>query len=73
MRFRDTQNMTAPSNTTLYLARHGQSESNDQGLVTGQLDAANAPVQLERQHQRAKAGGARGAAKSVLQIGRAHV
>jgi broad specificity phosphatase PhoE len=24
--------------TTLYLARHGQSESNNQGLVTGQLD-----------------------------------
>ena len=29
--------------TTLYLARHGQSESNNQGLVTGQLDVGLSP------------------------------
>ena len=30
--------MTRTHTTTLYLARHGQSEWNNQGLVTGQLD-----------------------------------
>ena len=30
--------MTTTHTTTLYLARHGQSEWNNQGLVTGQLD-----------------------------------
>ena len=30
--------MTTTNTTTLYLARHGQSEWNNQGLVTGQLD-----------------------------------
>lgn len=32
-----------PTTTTLYIARHGQSESNNQALITGQLDVGLSP------------------------------
>jgi broad specificity phosphatase PhoE len=35
--------MSVANPTTLYLARHGQSESNNQGLVTGQIDIGLSP------------------------------
>ncbi len=35
--------LAASSVTTLYLARHGQSESNHQSLITGQLDVGLSP------------------------------
>ena len=34
---------TAHQGTTLYIARHGQSESNNQALITGQIDVGLSP------------------------------
>lgn len=34
--------------TTVYLARHGESETNDQGMITGQLDVGLAPKGVEQ-------------------------
>ncbi|EHR71528.1 fructose-2,6-bisphosphatase [Burkholderiales bacterium JOSHI_001] len=35
--------INAPGPTTIFLARHGQSENNNQGLVTGQMDVGLSP------------------------------
>ena len=35
--------LNAPGPTTVFLARHGQSENNNQGLITGQLDVGLSP------------------------------
>ena len=40
---RDLENRSASSVTTLYLARHGQSEWNNQSRITGQFDIALSP------------------------------
>lgn len=39
----DSPQRSADPGTTLYIARHGQSESNNQALITGQLDVALSP------------------------------
>lgn len=36
--------------TTLFIARHGQSESNHRSLVTGQLDVGLSPTGIEQAH-----------------------
>lgn len=46
--------MTQAQVTTLFVARHGQSETNNQRLVTGQLDPSLTAKGVEQSHQLAR-------------------
>lgn len=46
--------MTTAHLTTIFVARHGQSETNNQRLVTGQLDPSLTPKGVEQSHQLAR-------------------
>jgi broad specificity phosphatase PhoE len=46
--------MVSANTTTLYIARHGQSEMNNQRLVTGQLDPLLTPKGIEQSEQLAR-------------------
>ena len=46
--------MTSAHVTTIFVARHGKSETNNQRLVTGQLDPSLTPKGVDQSHQLAR-------------------